>query len=40
VGFDDTDVARVASPPLTAVAEPLRKMGAVALRAALRPDPR
>ena len=36
VGFDDTEVARVASPPLTAVAQPLRKMGAVALRTALR----
>ena len=36
VGFDDTDAARVASPPLTVVAQPLRKMGAVALRTALR----
>jgi len=36
VGFDDTEVARLASPPLTAVAQPLRKMGAVALRTALR----
>ncbi len=36
VGFDDTEAARVASPPLTAVAQPLRKMGAVALRTALR----
>ena len=36
VGFDDTDVARVAAPPLTAVAQPLRKMGAVAMRTALR----
>jgi LacI family transcriptional regulator len=36
VGFDDTEVARVAAPPLTAVAQPLRKMGAVALRTALR----
>jgi LacI family transcriptional regulator len=36
VGFDDTEVARVASPPLTTVAQPLRRMGAVALRTALR----
>ncbi len=36
VGFDDTEVARVSSPPLTTVAQPLRKMGAVALRTALR----
>jgi LacI family transcriptional regulator, galactose operon repressor len=36
VGFDDTEVARLASPPLTTVAQPLRKMGAVALRTALR----
>jgi LacI family transcriptional regulator len=36
VGFDDTEVARVASPALTAVAQPLRRMGAVALRTALR----
>ena len=36
VSFDDTDAARVASPPLTVVAQPLRKMGAVALRTALR----
>jgi LacI family transcriptional regulator len=36
VGFDDTEVARLASPPLTAVAQPLRKMGAVAMRTALR----
>ncbi|HEY7008012.1 MAG TPA: substrate-binding domain-containing protein, partial [Jatrophihabitantaceae bacterium] len=36
VGFDDTEAARVASPPLTTVAQPLRKMGAVALRTALR----
>ena len=36
VGFDDTEVARVASPPLTTVAQPLRRMGAMALRFALR----
>jgi LacI family transcriptional regulator len=36
VGFDDTAVARVASPPLTTVAQPLRRMGEVALRTALR----
>jgi LacI family transcriptional regulator len=36
VGFDDTEVARVASPQLTTVAQPLRRMGSVALRTALR----
>lgn len=36
VGFDDTESARVASPPLTTVAQPLQRMGAVALRTALR----
>ena len=36
VGFDDTEVARVASPPLTTVAQPLRRMGGVALRTAMR----
>jgi LacI family transcriptional regulator len=36
VGFDDTDVARLASPPLTTVRQPLREMGGVALRTALR----
>jgi LacI family transcriptional regulator len=36
VGFDDTEVARVSSPPLTTVAQPLQQMGAVALRTALR----
>jgi LacI family transcriptional regulator len=36
VGFDDTEVARYASPPLTTVRQPLRQMGAVALRTALR----
>ena len=35
VGFDDTQVARLASPPLTTVRQPLREMGAVALRTAL-----
>jgi LacI family transcriptional regulator len=36
VGFDDTEVARFASPPLTTVRQPLREMGGVALRTALR----
>jgi LacI family transcriptional regulator len=36
VGFDDTEVARFASPPLTTVRQPLRQMGGVALRTALR----
>lgn len=36
VGFDDTESARVASPPLTTVAQPLQRMGAAALRTALR----
>ncbi|HEV8570723.1 MAG TPA: substrate-binding domain-containing protein [Actinoplanes sp.] len=36
VGFDDTQVARYASPPLTTVRQPLRDMGRVALRTALR----
>jgi LacI family transcriptional regulator len=36
VGFDDTQVARYASPPLTTVRQPLREMGGVALRTALR----
>ena len=36
VGFDNTESARLASPPLTTVAQPLRRMGAVALRTALR----
>jgi len=34
VGFDDTQVARLASPPLTTVRQPLREMGGVALRTA------
>jgi LacI family transcriptional regulator len=36
IGFDDTQVARLASPPLTTIRQPLREMGAVALRTALR----
>ena len=36
VGFDDTAVAEVLSPPLTTVCQPLREMGRVALRTALR----
>jgi LacI family transcriptional regulator len=36
VGFDDTDVARLLSPPLTTIRQPLREMGRVALRTALR----
>ncbi|WP_433257775.1 LacI family DNA-binding transcriptional regulator [Streptosporangium sp. CA-135522] len=36
VGFDDTQIARMTSPPLTTVRQPLREMGAVALRTALR----
>ncbi len=36
VGFDDTQVARLTSPQLTTVRQPLREMGAVALRTALR----
>ena len=35
IGFDDTQVARLASPQLTTVRQPLREMGAVALRTAL-----
>ncbi|MEU8248834.1 substrate-binding domain-containing protein [Nonomuraea sp. NPDC048916] len=35
-GFDDTQIARMASPPLTTVRQPLREMGRVALRTALR----
>jgi LacI family transcriptional regulator len=34
VGFDDTQMARVSSPRLTTVRQPLRQMGAVALRSA------
>lgn len=36
VGFDNTEVARVSAPPLTTVVQPLRRMGTVALRTALR----
>ncbi|KAB2970968.1 LacI family transcriptional regulator [Streptomyces sp. SS1-1] len=36
VGFDDTSLAQMASPPLTTVRQPLREMGATALRTALR----
>jgi LacI family transcriptional regulator len=36
VGFDDTQIARFASPPLTTVRQPLHEMGSVALRTALR----
>jgi LacI family transcriptional regulator len=36
VGFDDTPVARLAAPPLTTVRQPLREMGAVAVRTTLR----
>jgi LacI family transcriptional regulator len=36
VGFDDTQLARLASPPLTTVRQPLREIGAVALGRALR----
>ena len=36
VGFDDTEIARIASPPLTTIRQPLQEMGAVALRTVLR----
>jgi LacI family transcriptional regulator len=36
VGFDDTQVARLASPQLTTVRQPLQQMGAVAIRTVLR----
>jgi LacI family transcriptional regulator, galactose operon repressor len=36
VGFDDTLLAQMSSPPLTTVRQPLREMGRVALRTALR----
>ena len=35
VGFDDTQLARMASPPLTTVRQPLRELGSVAVRTAL-----
>ena len=35
-GFDDTELARMASPPLTVVRQPLREMGRVALKTVLR----
>ncbi|GAA1584977.1 LacI family DNA-binding transcriptional regulator [Kribbella sancticallisti] len=35
VGFDDTQVARLASPQLTTIRQPMREMGTVALRTAL-----
>ncbi|MGY1618250.1 substrate-binding domain-containing protein [Geodermatophilus sp. SYSU D00691] len=35
VGFDDTEVARLSSPALTTVRQPLQEMGTVALRTAL-----
>lgn len=34
-GFDDTELARMASPPLTAVRQPLREMGRVAVKTVL-----
>jgi LacI family transcriptional regulator len=36
VGFDDTQVARLCSPQLTTVRQPLREMSGIALRTALR----
>ena len=36
VGFDDTQMARLSSPPLTTVRQRLREMGALALRTAVR----
>ncbi|HMC02638.1 MAG TPA: substrate-binding domain-containing protein, partial [Cellulomonadaceae bacterium] len=36
VGFDDTQLAQIASPPLTTVRQSLREIGRVALRTALR----
>lgn len=36
VGFDDAEAARLLSPPLTTVRQPLREMGGVALRTALK----
>lgn len=34
-GFDDTELATVASPPLTVIRQPLREMGRVALKSVL-----
>jgi LacI family transcriptional regulator len=36
VGFDDTPIARLLSPPLTTIRQPLREMGQLALQTALR----
>jgi LacI family transcriptional regulator len=36
VGFDDTQIARFSSPPLTTVRQPLREIGTVAVRRGLR----
>jgi LacI family transcriptional regulator len=36
VGFDDTQIARLSSPALTTVRQPLQEMGKVALRTAMR----
>lgn len=36
VGFDDTQLARMSSPPLTTVRQPLAEMGGMAVRTALR----
>ncbi|MGP3955267.1 LacI family DNA-binding transcriptional regulator [Nonomuraea sp. 3N208] len=36
VGFDDTEIATMTSPQLTTVRQPLREMGMVALRTAMR----
>lgn len=35
-GFDDTELAEMASPPLTTVRQPLREMGRVAMRTVLK----
>lgn len=35
-GFDDTELAHMASPPLTAVRQPLREMGRVAVKTVLK----
>ena len=36
IGFDDTNIAQLSSPPLTTIRQPLRDVGAVALRTAMR----